>query len=108
MEILFTFMSLILVLLAAYFFTKWYASNQRSRMQASSLQIVDQLTLDRDKRLVIIKIHDQYFTTILSRMGATQLTPIQYTAQEGSTVHPFQQTVLNAWIAKGGKQDETL
>lgn len=108
MEILFTFLSLILVLVAAYFFTKWYASGQRSRMQASSLQIVDQLTLDRDKRLVVIKIQDQYFTSILSRMGATQLTPIQYTPQEGSTVHPFQQTVLNAWMAKGGKQDETL
>ena len=41
-------------------------------------------------------------------MGATQLTPIQYTPQEGSMVHPFQQSVLNAWMAKGGKQDETL
>lgn len=108
MEILFTFLSLILVLVSAYFFTKWYATGQRSRMQASSLQIVDQLTLDRDKRLVIIKIQDQYFTSILSRMGATQLTPVQYVPQEGSPVHPFQQTVLNAWMAKGGKQDETL
>lgn len=108
MEILFTFLSLILVLVSAYFFTKWYASGQRSRMQASSLQIMDQLTLDRDKRLVVIKIQDQYFTTILSRMGATQLTPIQYAPQEGSTVHPFQQSVLNAWMTKGGKQDEAL
>lgn len=108
MEIVFTFLSLILVLVSAYFFTKWYAYTQRSRMQASSLQIVDQLTLERDKRLVVIKIQDQYFTSILSRMGATQLTPIQYIPQEGSTVHPFQQSILNAWLAKGGKQDETL
>lgn len=107
MEILFTFLSLIIVLVSAYFFTKWYASGQRLRMQASSLQIVDQLTLDRDKRLVIIKIQDQYYTSILSRMGATQLTPIQYTAQD-TVVHPFQQNILNAWMAQGGRKDETL
>ena len=108
MDILFTFSSLILVLVAAYFFTKWYATGQRKRMSASQLQIVDQLTLDRDKRLVVIKIQDQFYTTILSRMGATQLTPIQYTPQEGMGEHPFHQTVLNAWMAQGGKQDETL
>jgi hypothetical protein len=108
MEILFTFLSLVLVLTGAYFFTKWYATGQKTRMQASSLQIVDQITLDRDKRLVIIKIQENYYTSILSRAGATQLTPIQYIPQEGSTVHPFQQSVINAWLAKGGQPNETI
>ena len=107
MEIVFTFISLIFVLVAAYFFTKWYAVGQRSRMQASSLHIVDQLMLDRDKRLVVLKIQDHYYASILSRMGATQLTPIPYIPQADMATHPFHENMLKAWMAKGGKQDAT-
>lgn len=107
MDIVFTFISLILVLVAAYFFTKWYASGQRTRMQASSLQIMDQLMLDRDKRLVVLKIQDHYYASILSRTGATQLVSVPYTPEAVTAVHPFHENMLKVWLAKGGKQDET-
>lgn len=54
-----TFFWIVLVLLLAYFGTKWYAKKAQIRSQGKNIKVIERVVLAQDKFLVLAEINDK-------------------------------------------------
>lgn len=61
--------SFLLILLLAFFTTKWLAKNRLKTMGGKNIQVVERVFLSTDKQLLIVKVGDQYFLMSQDKTG---------------------------------------
>lgn len=110
LEVLFSFVSLILVLVLAYFGTRYFAKTYHKMQRTSSMHIVESMMLERDKRLLIVKVHERYLALVSHANGVENLgecvgyvEPIQTQTQD---LKPFEAVLKQLMLNKGDKHDK--
>lgn len=77
-ETLISFISLILVCVLAYFSTRYYAKMMSKTQKSDSMQVMESMMLERDKRIIIVKILDKYYTLVSHSNGVENLGECEY------------------------------
>lgn len=65
-EVLFAFVSLCVVLVLAYYATKWLSINTTMKPTSKYIQVIDRLYIDRDKLITIVYIDQRYKVLAMS------------------------------------------
>jgi flagellar biogenesis protein FliO len=106
-ETLISFISLILVLVLAYFSTRYFAKSVNKMQRSESMHIVESMMLERDKRLCIVKIQNRYIALVTHSNGVENLGEcVGYVEKENLTSpqnNPFD-VIINQFI-KGDKHE---
>lgn len=72
-ETIISFISLILICVLAYFTTRYFAKTMNHFQKSDSMQIMETLMLDRDKRMMIVKVQSKYYTLVTHPHGVENL-----------------------------------
>ena len=72
-ETIISFISLILICVLAYFTTRYFAKTMSHFQKSDSMQIMETLILDRDKRMMIVKVQSKYYTLVRHTHGVENL-----------------------------------
>lgn len=108
-ETIISFISLILVLVLAYFSTRYFARSVKGMQKTQSMHIVESMMLERDKRILIVKIQNRYLALVTHQNGVENLGECEGYIESSlseSPLNPFE-SVLNQWIQRKGDKHDT-
>lgn len=77
MEYIFSFFILIGIFALTYYVTRFLGTKVNARMKSKYMQWVDSLMIDRDTRITILKIKEQYFVISQSKGQVSSLVPLK-------------------------------
>jgi len=107
-ETIISFISLILILVLAYFSTRYFAKSVKGMQRTQSMHIVESMMLERDKRILIVKIQNRYLALVTHQNGVENLGECEGYVENTSSelpVNPFE-SIMNQWLQrKGDKHD---
>lgn len=66
----------ILILVASYFFTKWYAKAGMTRIKSGNIQVVESFPIAQGKQISILKIGEKYIAVAVCKEQITFLTEL--------------------------------
>lgn len=66
----------VLILVASYYFTKWYASSGVIKNKTKNIQVMESYPLGAGKQVCILKIGGKYVAVAISKEQITVLTEI--------------------------------
>lgn len=77
MEYIVSFIILIGIFVLTFYSTRFLGTKVNARMKSKYMQWVDSLMVDRETRITILKIKDQYFVTTQSKGQISSLVPLE-------------------------------
>lgn len=106
-ETLISFISLILICVLAYFSTKYFAKSMSHYQKSESMQIMETLMLDKDKRMMIVKVQSKYYTLVTHSHGVENLGECDSYVEKKVEINKENRfdTLLNSFINKGDKHE---
>ena len=72
-ETIISFISLILICVLAYFTTRYFAKTMGHFQKSDSMQIMETMMLDKDKRMMIVKVQSKFYTLVTHSLGVENL-----------------------------------
>ncbi len=67
----------ILILVASYFFTRWYARSGLVRNTSRNIQVVESFSMGPGKQICILRIGEKYIAVAVSKENITFLTELE-------------------------------
>ena len=67
----------ILILVASYYFTKWYAKSGFIRNQSQNIQVVENFSMGPGKQICILRIGEKYIAVAVCKDQITFLTQVE-------------------------------
>ena len=105
-ETIISFIALILICGLAYFTTKFYAASMKRFNQTDSMQVMESMMLERDKRIMIVRIQSKYFILISHSNGVENLGECDYVEKVTLDKNPNQfEQLIQQFIRKGDKHE---
>lgn len=77
MEYIFSFIILIGIFALTYYATRFLGTKVNARMKSKYMEFVDSLMIDRETRITILKIKDQYFVTTQTKGQVSSLVHLE-------------------------------
>jgi flagellar biogenesis protein FliO len=108
-ETIISFISLILILVLAYFSTRYFAKSVKGLQRTQSMHIVESMMLERDKRILIVKIQNRYLALVTHQNGVENLGECEGYIENilpEAPLNPFE-TILNQWVQRKGDKHDT-
>ncbi len=109
LETIISFIALILVLVLAYFSTRYFAKTMHKMQSSDSMHIVESMMLERDKKIVIVKIQNRFIALATHANGVENLGEcdgyIERIQDDSKTINPFE-SILNQFIHTKGDKHE--
>ncbi len=112
-KLILTCICFVLILVAAYCFTKWYAGSGMVKNKTKNIQVMESYPLGPGKQICILKIGEKYVAvaiakdqvTVLTELQEEQLTFEEIAVKNTSFGEVFGNTMKEQWSQKRKKND---
>lgn len=74
---IFSVLILIAIFILTYVATRFLGVQLNARLKSQYMEVVDSLMMDKDTKMMIVKIQEKYYVSTLSRSGSSALTHLQ-------------------------------
>ena len=71
---IFSVLILIAIFILTYVVTRFLGVHLNARLKSQYMEVVDSLMMDKDTKMMIVKIQGKYYVSTLSRSGSSSLT----------------------------------